>query len=291
MIRGLLTIGIALLTACGSHRDDVIVVGAKNFTEQRILGELLAQTVESVGLKAERKFDLGGTFVCDAALRAGQIDMYVEYTGTALAAILKEDPTGRSAREVYDRVKEVYAKDGLVWMEPLGFDNTFALVIRGEDADRLGVRTISDIVPYAKDWRAGFGYEFKERADGYPALQRIYGLSFAEMRLMDLGLLYRALLTREISLAAGNATDGQIERLRLSVLADDRSAFPPYEGVPVVRRPVLDRFSTLAAGLRRLAGSLSPTTMRHLNAEVDGLHRSPRDVVTDILRESRATNP
>src|ERR1051326_6685888 len=205
----------------GGRREDVIVIGSKNFTEQRILGELLAQTVESVGLHAERKFDLGGTFVCDAAIRSGQIDMYVEYTGTALAAILKDDATGKRPREVYDRVKEAYAKDGLEWMEPLGFENTFALVVRTEDAKRLALRTISDIVPYAHTWRAGFGYEFKARADGYPRLQSVYGIQFQESLTIDLGLLYRALLDDQVHVVAGNSTDAQIKHHLLTALVDN----------------------------------------------------------------------
>jgi len=278
---------LALVIGCGGRREGVIVVGSKNFTEQRILGELLAQTAESVGLKVQRKFDLGGTFVCDAAIRAGQIDMYVEYTGTALAAILKEEPKGRSPREVYERVKDVYAKDGLTWMEPLGFDNTFALVMRGEDAQRLGIKTISDAVPHAKGWKAAFGYEFKERADGYPGLARTYGLEFAEIRIMDLGLLYRALMDRQADLVAGNATDGQIESLKLSMLVDDRRYFPPYEAAPVVRATVLDGMPQLAAALGRLAGRLSADTMRRLNLAVDGEHQNPSAVVRTLGAPAR----
>jgi glycine betaine/choline ABC-type transport system substrate-binding protein len=273
---------LGILAGCG-RREDVIVVGSKNFTEQRILGELLAQTVEAAGLRAQRKFDLGGTFVCDAAIRAGQIDMYVEYTGTALAAILKEAPAGRDARQVYERVKEVYAKDGLVWMEPLGFDNTFALVVRGEDAQRLGVRTISDAVPYARGWKAGFGYEFKERADGYGGLAKTYGLQFADIKTMDLGLIYRALVDRQVDLVAGNATDGQIESLRLVVLADDKKYFPPYEAAVVARASTLNDRPALSEKLRHLAGTLSAQTMAKLNYAVDGQHMSPADVIRQTV--------
>lgn len=271
----LLCVGIV---ACGGHRDDVIVIGSKNFTEQRILGELLAQTVESAGLKAERKFDLGGTFVCDAALRAGQIDMYVEYTGTALSAILKEDATGKTPREVYERVKEAYAKDALVWMEPLGFDNTFALVVRRDTE----VQTISDLAKHPGEWRAGFGYEFKERADGYAGLARVYGLSFSEIRIMDLGLLYRALIDHAVDVVAGNATDGQIEALGLKALVDDRRYFPPYEAAPVVRRTVLESYPKLADGLQLLKGTLTAEKMRRLNYAVDGEHRAPAKVVQSL---------
>ena len=268
-------IAFLLFTGCGGGGDR-IVVGSKNFTEQRILGELLAQTVESLGLRAARKLDLGGTFVCDAAIRAGQIDMYVEYTGTALAAILKEKPEGKDRAQVLARVRAAYAKDGLVWTAPLGFDNTFALVVR-RDAEE--VRTISELAKHPGEWRAGFGYEFKERADGYPGLARTYGLEFTEIRIMDLGLLYRALVDQQVDVVAGNATDGQIESLKLKVLVDDRGYFPPYEAAPVVRRVVLERFPKLAAALEELRGRLGETTMRRLNYAVDGEHRNPGEVV------------
>jgi osmoprotectant transport system substrate-binding protein len=272
---------LLLVTLAGCGGPSKVVVGSKNFTEQRILGELLAQTVEAIGLPVERRLDLGGTFVCDAAIRAGQIDTYVEYTGTALTAILKEPPGDRAT--VLQRVREAYAKADLVWMAPLGFDNTFALVISGDDARRLDVHTISDVVPHAKDWIAGFGYEFKERADGYPGLSQTYNLVFREVRLMDLGLLYRALVDGQVSLVAGNATDGQIESLKLAVLEDDKHYFPPYEAAPVVRDAVLKRYPALAAAFERLGGTLSAATMRRLNYAVDGEHRN----IADVVREFR----
>jgi osmoprotectant transport system substrate-binding protein len=271
----------AFLLAVGCASGDRIVVGSKNFTEQRILGELLAQTVESLGIPVERRLDLGGTFVCDAAIRAGQIDMYVEYTGTALTAILKEPPGGTPA-EVLARVRAAYEPAGLVWTAPLGFDNTFALVIRNEP----GVRTISDIVPRAKSWRAGFGYEFMERADGYPGLARTYGLEFKETRIMDLGLLYRALVENKVDIVAGNATDGSIEHLKLTVLGDDRHYFPPYEAAPVVRKEILSRHTGLAAALEQLDGKLPAETMRRLNYAVDGEHRDPADAVREFRKTS-----
>jgi osmoprotectant transport system substrate-binding protein len=264
---------LVALAGCGD-RGDRFVVGSKNFTEQRVLGELLAQTAEAAGLRVERRLDLGGTFVCDAALRAGQIDAYVEYTGTALTAVLKQPPDGDPAT-VLARVRAAYEPAGLVWTAPLGFDNTFALVVRGDDA----VPTISDAVPKASGWTAAFGYEFKERADGYPGLARTYGLAFREIRIMDLGLLYRALVERQVDVVAGNATDGVIEHLGLHVLADDRHYFPPYEAAPIVRRATLDRFPALAKALDALGGTISATTMRRLNYAVDGEHRDPSAVV------------
>ncbi|HZP42291.1 MAG TPA: glycine betaine ABC transporter substrate-binding protein [Candidatus Binatia bacterium] len=274
---------LVLLAACGGAGDRVRV-GGKNFTEQRILGELVAQTLEAAGLPVERRLDLGGTFVCDAALRAGQIDVYVEYTGTALAAVLKEPPGDPAT--VWARVAAAYARDGLVWTRRLGFDNTFALVVRDEPGT-AGITTISAAVPVARGWRAGFGYEFQQRADGYPALAATYGLAFETIRTMDLGLLYRALVDRQVDVVAGNATDAQIESLRLRALADDRHAFPPYEAAPVVRQAALDRHPALRAALDALGGTLTAEAMRRLNYGVDGEHRSPAEVV----RAWRALHP
>lgn len=271
----------ALLSGCTS--ENAVVVGSKNFTEQRILGELLAQSVEAAGMNADRRLDLGGTFVCDSALRSGQIDVYVEYTGTALGAVLKEtaDPAAASdpAASVLTRVRAGYAPAGLVWTEPLGFDNSFALVVRGGTE----ARTISDAVQAARTWRAAFGYEFQQRADGYPALKKAYGLAFAEIHTMDLGLLYRALVDGQADVVVGSATDAAISRFDLKVLEDDRGAFPPYQAVPVARQAALDRHPALAAVLARLGGSLDVATMRRLNQEVDAGHRSPADVVREFL--------
>lgn len=265
-----------LVAACG--RPDTLVVGAKNFTEQRVLGELLAQTAEAAGIPVTRRFDLGGTFVADAALRAGEIDTYVEYTGTALLAVLKEPPDSDPAR-VLARVRTAYAAVGLEWLPPLGFDDTFALVVRGDEP----ARTISEAVPAARRWRAAFGYEFQNRPDGYPALVRTYGLRFADIRTMDLGLLYRALVDRQADVAAGNATDGLIAALGLHVLVDDRHAFPPYEAAPVVRQAALERWPPLRAAFIRLGGTIDADTMRRLNYAVDGEHRD----VAAVVREWR----
>jgi osmoprotectant transport system substrate-binding protein len=275
---------LVLAVACSGGTR--VVVGAKNFTEQRILGELLAQTVEATGLVAERRLDLGGTFVCDAALRAGQIDLYVEYTGTALTAILKEEPAGDPAT-VRARVQAAYAAAGLVWTAPLGFDNTFALVVRGAEAASAEIRTITDAVPYAHDWRAGFGYEFAQRQDGYPGLARVYGLAFRQVSTMDLGLLYRALTDRQVDVVAGNSTDGLIEHLGLIALADDRHYFPPYEAAPIVRQVTLNRYPALATALERLGGKLPLETMRRLNYAVDGEHRDPAAVVREFREKAR----
>ena len=280
-------LALAFLLACACGRGDRIVIGSKNFTEQRILGELLAETVEAAGLRADRRFDLGGTFVCDAAIRAAQIDAYVEYTGTALTAILKQMPPA-DASLVLPRVRAAYEKVDLKWMAPLGFDNTFALVVREADADALGVATISEAVPHAAKWVAAFGYEFKERPDGYAGLTRAYGLQFREVRTMDLGLLYQALAQKAVDVAVGNATDGQIPHLELRILADDRHYFPPYQAVPVVRQAVLEKHPGLVNAFEALGGTLDARTMRRLNYAVDGQHQDPATVVRDFLASHHA---
>lgn len=275
--RGLLGLILLVVAATGCEKNhDTVVVGGKNFTEQRILGELVAQKLELAGLRVERRLDLGGTFVCDAALRAGQIDVYVEYTGTALGAILKSPPAeAATAGDVLATVRAAYELDGLTWTAPLGFDNTFALVVRGDAAPR----TISEAVGPARSWQAAFGYEFQQREDGYPALQRVYGLEFAGVHTMDLGLLYQALEGGGADVVVGSATDAAISRFGLRVLEDDRHAFPPYEAVPVVRRDALARRPALATALEELGGTLDVAAMRRLNEAVDVEHRTPAEVV------------
>ncbi|GBC83286.1 Glycine betaine/carnitine/choline-binding protein OpuCC [bacterium HR10] len=269
-----------------SRSGGKIVIGSKNFTEQILLGELLAQYLEAkTKLRVERRLNLGGTFICHRAIVSGQIDLYVEYTGTALTAILNRAPV-RDPRQAYQQVRDAYlAQFGIEWLRPLGFENTFAIVVRGEDARRLNLRTISDLVPHAPRWRAGFGYEFMERADGFPGLARTYGLRFAEPpRIMDLGLIYRALRERQVDVVAGNSTDGVIAALDLVALEDDRHYFPPYEAVPIVRVETVRRHSELRALLEQLGGRISAEEMRRLNYAVDGEHRDPREVIRAFLR-------
>jgi glycine betaine/choline ABC-type transport system substrate-binding protein len=276
VIRRVVLLLLAALGGCGG--TPAVVVGSKNFTEQRILGELVAQTIEGAGLRTERRLDLGGTLVCDAALRAGSIDVYVEYTGTALTAVL-HDPPGGDAAAVRARVAAAYAAAGLEWLPPLGFDNTFALVVRPD----AGVRTISEALPKASGWNAAFGYEFQSRPDGAPLLARVYGLRFGAVHTMDLGLLYRALVDRQADLVVGSATDAAIDRWDLVVLDDDRHAFPPYEAAPVVRREALAAHPGLDAALRGLGGRLDVATMRRLNAAVDVEKKSPAEAVATWL--------
>jgi glycine betaine/choline ABC-type transport system substrate-binding protein len=278
---------MALLPACGPPREDRIIIASKNFTEQLILGELIAQRIEArTHLEVERKFYLAGTYICHQAILAGRIDIYPEYTGTALTAILKQTPEG-SPQQVYDKVKSEYGSQfHLVAGAPFGFNDTFAIEIRGEDARRLGLTTISQAAAHAPQWRAGFGYEFMERPDGYKGLAATYGLRFAASpRIMDLGLLARALKDKQIDLAAGNTTDGLIPALDLFVLEDDRHYFPPYEAVPIVREETLQRHPEVKQALDELSGKISDQEMRELNYAVDGQHRDAAEVVKEFLKK------
>jgi glycine betaine/choline ABC-type transport system substrate-binding protein len=274
------------LCFCSGNRANRIVVGSKNFTEQAVLGEIFAQMLEArTHLEVERRFYLAGTFICQQSILSGRIDLYPEYTGTALTAILKEAPQ-RGNEAVFAHVKSEYERRFQLTLEPpLGFDNTFAIEIRGEDARRLQLKTISQSAQFAPQWRAGFGYEFMERPDGYKGLASTYGLRFAEPpRIMDLGLLARALTGKQIDLAAGNATDGLIPALDLFVLEDDKHYFPPYEAVPIVREETLRAHPEVGAALAELAGKISDREMQQLNYEVDGKHRDLKQVAQELLR-------
>ncbi len=274
------------LSSCGPAREQRIIVGSKNFTEQLILGELVAQHLEArTGLSVERRFFLAGTYICHQAILNDRIDLYVEYTGTALTAVLKQKPVG-GRKEVYESVRAEYARQfALEVTPPLGFNNTFAMVIRGEDAQRLHVKTLSDAAAYTPQWRAGFGYEFLERPDGYQGLAETYHLRFAgQPRIMDLGLLYRALQEKQVDLVAGNSTDGVIDALGMVALEDDRQYFPPYEAVPVVRRQTLERHPEVRRALEELAGKISEPEMRRMNYAVDGEHRDVKEVVREFRK-------
>jgi len=274
----------AVLPSCS--RRPRIVVGCKNFTEQIILGELIAQQIENkTHLSVERRFYLGGTYIAHQSILAGRIDIYPEYTGTALTAVLKQPP-GSDRKAVYDRVRSEYEQRfHLTLGPPLGFNDTFAIEIRGDDARRLHLQTLSQAAAYTPQWRAGFGYEFMERPDGYKGLVATYGLRFAAPpRIMDLGLLTRALKDHQVDLIAGNMTDGLIPALDLFVLEDDKHYFPPYEAVPVIREQTLLEHPEVQQALGELAGKISDEEMRQLNYEVDGQKRDVKEVVREFLQ-------
>jgi osmoprotectant transport system substrate-binding protein len=273
-----------------------------------VLGELLSQEIEEAAAESgrpervDRRFYLAGSYICHQALVSGRIDGYVEYTGTALTAILKQPlpPVGeRDEATVFRRVKELYASRYGVWVGPgLGFEDTFAMVVRGDDARRLGVKTISDAVRVAEpvagqtggsaarmSWRLGVGYEFESRPDGLKGLQAAYGLPLAGApRVMDLGLLYRALANRQVDMVAGNSTDGPIRALGFVALEDDRHYFPPYEAVPLVREDSLRAHPEIRVAMERLAGKVSAEEMREMNYAVDSEHRDVGVVVREFRR-------
>lgn len=282
---GILALWICALSSCSPDRHDGIVVGSKNFSEQALLGEILAQHIESrTHQPVTRRFYLAGTYICQQALLAGRIDMYVEYTGTALTAVLR-DPLARDSSAVFARVQSEYKQRfGLEVMPSLGFNNTFAIVVRGEDARRLKLKTISDAAPFTRSWRPGFGFEFMERPDGFQGLSRVYGLTFAEVpRILDLGLLYRALLEKQVDLVAGNSTDGLLSARDLVQLEDDKHYFPPYDAVPIVRPEIFARFPAAREAIMDLAGKINDEEMRKMNYEVDGQHRDAADVARNFL--------
>lgn len=270
-----------VFSSCHKAPERKITIGSKFFTEQVILAELLAQHIEArTGIPVERKTNLGGTLLVHEALLAGGLDLYVEYTGTALTSVLNQAPSGDSSA-VYARVKSLYAdRFHLEVTEPLGFENTFAMVIRGDDAQRLHLRTMSDLAPIAPKWRVGVGYEFLERPDGFRGWSERYGLHFGDKpRVMDLGLIYRALVDQQVDIVAGNSTDGLIDSLGLVALQDDRHYFPPYDAVPIVRQSTLARFPQLRGALADLAGKISESDIRRLNYAVEGQLQDPAEVV------------
>jgi osmoprotectant transport system permease protein len=272
----------------GRRASDVIVVGSKNFTEQVILGELVAQTIErDGGVAVDRRLNLGGTLICDRALLTGDIDVYVEYTGTALTAILHQ-PVGKDAQAVYSTVRELYARSGRTLLPPLGFNNTFAVLVRGSDARALGLKTIDDVARQASGWKAGFGYEFLERPDGFPGLAAAYGLKFAATpRVMDLTLSYRALASGQVDVIAGDATAGLISGLDLVQMEDNRRYFPPYDAAPVARAEMLLRYPRVRAALEGLAGRVSAPDMRAMNYAADVEHKDVVEIVREFLARGR----
>ena len=269
-----------LVLACS--REPRVRVGSKNFSEQLVLGEIVAQHLEHrLGGRVSRKLDLGGTLLAQQAMVSGEIDVYPEYTGTALTAVLKQAPV-KEPRQALEAVRQGYRQWHLDWLRPLGFENTFAMAVRREDA--AGIRTLSQAAA-ARSWRLGAGYEFAKREDGLPGLLKTYGLKMSGgPKTMDLGLLYQALAKKQVDMVAGNSTDGMLAVLPVTVLEDDRHYFPPYECALVVREQAEHDFPGLRAALEELSGRIDSDTMRRLNYELDGKHRPAREIARDFLR-------
>jgi osmoprotectant transport system substrate-binding protein len=276
----------ALLSGC--HSAPRIVVGSKNFAEQLLLGEIAAQQIERrLNIAVDRKLQIGGTLLAHEALVKGDIDLYPEYTGTALTAVLKQ-MANHDPASVLAEVRSGYQQWNLRWMDPLGFNNTFAMVILRSDAEARHIRSLSDAGAYRPGWKLGAGYEFVQRADGLAGLQKAYGLRLSEkVRTMDLGLLYVALEQSQVDMAAANSTDGQLSSHKFVTLDDDQHYFPPYQAAFVVRENAFSKFPGLEAALKELSGSLTTESMRELNYQVEGLHRPGPKVVAEWLKSHK----
>ncbi len=273
-----------LLASCSGSKTSV-VVGSKNFTEQLVLGEVMARMIEKrLGLKVDRKLNLGGTLLVHQALVAGEIDVYAEYTGTALMAIL-DLPPDHDPEAVFRTVDRRYQeKFQAEWLPPFGFNNSFVMVIPGDIAKKHGIGTISGAAALDHSWSLGIGYEFEGRPDGMPALKNAYDLEWSRSpQIMDLGLIYRALEQGQVDMVAANGTDGMLARLDVKILEDDKNIFPPYEAAPVVRQAATEEFPGLRETLAGLSGRIDDATMRRLNYEVDGKGRRAKDVAAEFL--------
>ena len=271
--------------AAGCSSKPRIVVGTKNFTEAVLLGEIVAGHIErkNLGIEVDRKFNLGGTLLAHEALKSGSIDLYTEYTGTALMAVLKQ-PVVKDAKVALERVREGYRPWGIEWLPPLGFNNSFAMVVRADTAREQGLRTMSDAARRSAPWHMGVGYEFTLRSDGLVGLLKTYGLRLdGQPVTMDLGLLYQALQGKAVEMAAASATDGMLARPEFVVLEDDKHYFPPYECAIAVRRESLERYPRLRDALAELSGRISEQAMRRMNEMLDVKHRSASDVAREFL--------
>jgi osmoprotectant transport system substrate-binding protein len=276
---------IASCSPSTSQSGDIIIA-SKDFTEQDILGQLLAQVVAAkTNLKVDLRPRLGGSFICHQAITNGKIDAYIEYTGTAYTGILKQSAIA-DPEQLYLHLRQDYAqKFDLAVLPSLGFENTFAMIIRGQTAQQYKIKTLSEVTQYTPQWRGGFGYEFAERADGYSGLAKAYGLKFAgSPQIMDLGLIYRAILQKQVDLIAGNSTDGQIARLGLVILQDDKHYFPAYQAVPIVRAATLKKYPQLQAAIEQLAGKISAPEMQRMNDRVESELADPKLVAQEFLR-------
>jgi osmoprotectant transport system permease protein len=289
IVLGIITLIIAGLIAFNYQQAPAkIIIGSKNFTEQVILGELLAQHIENhTKLKVDRRFNLGGTFIAHEAVKAGKIAGYVEYTGTSFTTILKEKPIS-DPESVYKKVKEYYDQNlKLAVMKPLGFENTFAMIIREEDAKKWQIKSLSEIGKYTPQIKAGFGYEFLERADGYPGLSKTYGLKFANIKQMELGLMYQALKEKQVDFIAASSTDGLIPVLNLVILEDDKKYFPPYQAIPIFNQEILQKYPELTDTINQLGGKISTTAIQKMNYQVDNQSQPVGKVVSEWLKSQK----
>ena len=287
----------AASVAAQDEEGPTVGVGSKDFTESILLAEIVAALLEDSGFTVERQLNLGGSAVVHQALTSGEIDMYVEYTGTGLLAILGAElpeadagsatpAAGEGMDQVYQMVKDGYESEyGLTWLEPWGFNNTYALAVTQETADEHGLETTSDLEGVAGDLTFGATQEFLVRPDGLPGLEETYGFEFGDEQGLDPGLLYSALDNGDVDVISAFATDGRIPALGLVLLEDDMGYFPPYYAAPVVDMELLDANPEIADILNQLSGQIDDATMAELNYEVDENGTEPSEVARTFLEE------
>lgn len=283
-----LIITILLLVDC-SDKNKTIVIGSKNFTEQIIVGEIIAQLIEgNTDLKVKRKFNLGGTFICFNALKQGEIDLYPEYTGTGLTAILKKDVI-TDKNKANDIVKKEFKDQfNLIWLEPFGFNNTYTITMRAGQAEKYNITRISDLKIHQNFLKCGFTTEFIERSDGYNGLKAKYKLSFKiRPKELDPGLMYKAVKEKEIDVICGFATDGRIRAYNLLVLNDDKNFFPPYYAAPLIRNEIIEKYPEIESLLKQLSGQISDKEMSEMNYTVDQEGQQAKLVATAFLKKSK----
>lgn len=268
-------------------KEDTIVVGSLNFNEQLILGNMLSTLIEeNTDLKVERKLNLGGSSVAFSAIKADEIDMYVEYTGTALVSFMKQ-PAQSDADKVYNTVSDHFNKNyGITWLKPLGFNNTYTLAVRKDTASKYKLETFSDLANVADQLRLGCTIMFSNREDGYLGLKRDYNMNFKEVSPVDGGLRYTSLNSNKTDVIDAFSTDGLLRAFDLKVLKDDKNFFPPYYAAPIVRNEVLEKHPELEELLNKLEGKLDDEKMRELNYKVDKLSEDPKKVAEDFLRDA-----
>jgi osmoprotectant transport system substrate-binding protein len=269
--------------ACAAQAQQPVRVGSKNFTEQFVLAELYAQALEAAGVKVEKKLNLGGTLIAHKALEEKQIDLYPEYTGTILLAVLKEEAM-TDPKAVYEKVKDAYAKKGLVLLNQAPVNNTYVMVVRPDTAQKYKLQTLSDLAKVAKELKLGAGPEFRDRKDGIPGLKAKYGMDFKEDLQLAIGLRYQALKNDQVQIVNGYATDGMISAMKLTRLKDDQNLWPPYYVVPVVRKDALDANPKIADVLNRVDALLDEAAVAEMNYQVDGEKLEPKDVARDFLK-------
>ncbi len=276
-------LALAAVVPLASQAQQAVRVGSKNFTEQFVLAEIYAQSLEAAGIKTEKKLNLGGTLIAQKAMEEKQIDFYPEYTGTMLLAVLKQEPM-TDAKAVYDKVKEAYAKMGFVVLNQSKLNNGYVMVVRSDTAQKYKLETLSDLARVAKDLKIGAGPEFRDRKDGLPGLKAKYNMVFGEDLQMAIGLRYQALKNDQIQVVNGYSTDGMISAMKLKRLRDDKSLWPPYFVVPVIRRETLEANPKIGDVLNRVSALLDEATMAQMNYQVDGEKLEPKEVARDFLK-------